>query len=131
LPHSPHPEALENFYGERTIKEFEEFAELRINDSGRVLTTDMVVDGANDHARLPAHDIAAHTKKAAIIVNHAIVFPHGLDPEKSFAPHEAEGRFAYFGGGVENPWIRILSRALNTTNKKGRPWEVGGLCRGI
>jgi hypothetical protein len=71
------------------------------------------------------------TQKAAIIVNHANEFPHGLDPEKPFAPHEAEGRFVYFGGGAENPWIRILSRALNTTNKKGRPWEVGGLCHGI
>ena len=34
---SHEPEALANFYGERAIRELEEFAEVRINDSGRVL----------------------------------------------------------------------------------------------
>ncbi|MEN8196390.1 MAG: NAD(P)-dependent oxidoreductase [Pseudomonadota bacterium] len=43
---SHEPEALENFYGERAIKELKEFAKVRINDSGRVLTTDMLVEGA-------------------------------------------------------------------------------------
>lgn len=43
---SHEPEALENFFGERAIRELREFAEVRINDSGRVLTTDMLVDGA-------------------------------------------------------------------------------------
>jgi D-3-phosphoglycerate dehydrogenase len=42
---SHEPEALENLYGERAIKELKEFAEVRINDSGRVLTTEMLVDG--------------------------------------------------------------------------------------
>ena len=43
---SHEPEALENFYGERAIKELKEFAEVRIDDIGRVLTTDMLVDSA-------------------------------------------------------------------------------------
>lgn len=43
---SHEPEALKNFYGERAIKVLKKFAEVRINDSRRVLTTDMLVDGA-------------------------------------------------------------------------------------
>ncbi len=39
-------EALENFYGEGAIRALEEFAEVRINDSGRVLTTEMLLAGS-------------------------------------------------------------------------------------
>jgi D-3-phosphoglycerate dehydrogenase len=42
---SHEPEALENFYGGRAIGELKEFAEVRINESGRVLTTDMLLEG--------------------------------------------------------------------------------------
>jgi hypothetical protein len=40
------PEALEIFYRERAIKDLKEFAEARINDIGRVLTTDTLEDRA-------------------------------------------------------------------------------------
>ncbi len=43
---SHEPEALENFYGGRAIRELKEFAEVRVNDSGRVLTSDMLLEGS-------------------------------------------------------------------------------------
>ncbi len=43
---SHEPEALNIFYGERAIRELEVFAEVRINDSGRVLTSEMLLAGA-------------------------------------------------------------------------------------
>ena len=43
---SHEPEALANFYGQRAIRELEAFAEVRINDSGQVLTTEMLLAGA-------------------------------------------------------------------------------------
>ena len=43
---SHEPEALANFYGERAVRELEAFAEVRMNDSGEVLTSDRLVAGA-------------------------------------------------------------------------------------
>ena len=43
---SHEPEALANFYGQRAIRELETFAEVRINDSGQVLTTEMLLAGS-------------------------------------------------------------------------------------
>ena len=43
---SHEPEALENFYGGRAIRELKEFAEVRVNDSRRVLTSDMLLEGS-------------------------------------------------------------------------------------
>jgi D-3-phosphoglycerate dehydrogenase len=40
---SHEPEALRNFYGERAVRELESFAEVRVNDTGRVLTTEMLL----------------------------------------------------------------------------------------
>ena len=44
---SHEPEALENFYGDRAIRELEAFAEVRTNDHGRVLTTEMLLAGSS------------------------------------------------------------------------------------
>ncbi len=43
---SHEPEALANFYGQRAVRELEAFAEVRINDSGQVLTTEMLLAGS-------------------------------------------------------------------------------------
>ncbi len=43
---SHEPEALKIFYGERAVRELEDCAEVRINDSGRVLTTEMLLAGS-------------------------------------------------------------------------------------
>jgi len=43
---SHEPEALKNFYGQRAIRELETFAEVRFNDSGQVLTTEMLLAGS-------------------------------------------------------------------------------------
>jgi len=43
---SHEPETLENFYGGRAIGELKKFADVRINASGRLLTTDMLLDGS-------------------------------------------------------------------------------------
>jgi D-3-phosphoglycerate dehydrogenase len=43
---SHEPEALANFYGERAVRELEEFAQVRINDSERALTSEMLVAGS-------------------------------------------------------------------------------------
>lgn len=43
---SHEPEALENFYGDRAIRGLKEFAEVQINDRGRVLTTAMLLEGS-------------------------------------------------------------------------------------
>ena len=40
------PDALANFYGQRAVRELEAFAEVRINDSGQVLTTEGLLAGA-------------------------------------------------------------------------------------
>lgn len=42
---SHEPKALTNFYGDRAIRELKTFAEVLINDTGRILTTDMLVEG--------------------------------------------------------------------------------------
>jgi D-3-phosphoglycerate dehydrogenase len=44
---SHEPDALRNFYGERAIRELEAFADIRVNDTGRVLTTDMLLAGSS------------------------------------------------------------------------------------
>ena len=43
---SHEPEALANFYGQRAIRELEAFAEVRINDSGKALATEMLLAGS-------------------------------------------------------------------------------------
>jgi len=43
---SHEPDALANFYGRRAVRELEAFAEVRINDSGRALTTEMLLAGS-------------------------------------------------------------------------------------
>ena len=43
---SHEPEALKNLYGDREVRNLEEFAEVRINDSGKVLTTEMLLAGS-------------------------------------------------------------------------------------
>ena len=43
---SHEPDALANFYGERAIRELQAIAEVRINDSGQVLTTEMLLAGS-------------------------------------------------------------------------------------
>lgn len=45
---SHEPDALANFYGDTAIRELEAFAEVRINDSGQVLTSEMLMAGARD-----------------------------------------------------------------------------------
>ncbi|MHA1153134.1 MAG: NAD(P)-dependent oxidoreductase [Alphaproteobacteria bacterium] len=43
---SHEPDALANFYGARAVRELEALAEVRINDSGQVLTTEMLLAGS-------------------------------------------------------------------------------------
>ena len=43
---SHEPEALEIFFGRRAIGELAVFAEIRFNDSGKVLTTEMMLAGS-------------------------------------------------------------------------------------
>ncbi len=43
---SHEPDALANFYGQAAIRELEAFAEVRINDTGKTLTTEMLLAGS-------------------------------------------------------------------------------------